>query len=77
MTKRFVIFDIDTLVRIIRDHLGPQYLPEDVQPTKFRFNPDDHTMEIVVESQDWEGDQGVMRLDFQLKRYFGMPGGKV
>jgi hypothetical protein len=74
--KRVVVVGIDDLCRIFADYLGPEHLPDDIQPTKFRVSPGERKLEVVVESEAWDGDQGRMRVDFEIRRVFAV-GGKA
>lgn len=72
-TKRMVIITIDTLVELFKDYLGPEQLPTNAQPVAMLINPKEKgKIMIIVDSDDILQDVGPLRIDFHLKRFFGV-----
>ena len=68
--KRFVIISIDDTVNLIRDYLGAEFIPEDAMPVQFRIH--EGRLEIQLVSDGWQGDQGMIAADFDIKRVYGV-----
>lgn len=69
--KRFVVLRVDDIFRMLADYAGePLGLPADAQPTKFRHVRG--KLQLMVESESWEGDQPAEEVRFDLRRVYGV-----
>jgi hypothetical protein len=72
MKRRMVIFDIDSVCRLLQDYCGQIGFPDDGVPVKLMFHPGDHKLGIVVESGEWNGPQASELVKFDIQRVYGL-----
>lgn len=75
MKKRMVITTVQSLFAVLKDYLGPNYVPEDAWVRKFRANPQEKgRFELLCESDQWEGEDQAIEVRVQLKKNFVVGG---
>jgi hypothetical protein len=70
MKKKMIIFDIDSVCRLLQDYCGEIGFPNDGKPVKLMFHPGDQKLGIVVESEEWNGEQASEQVKFDIHRVY-------
>lgn len=69
--KRFVILRIDDLYRMLADYAGePLGLTAGTKVVKFRHVQG--KLDLMVEDETWQGDQGAEEVKFDLRRVYSV-----
>jgi hypothetical protein len=69
-----VIIPIDDLMRIVKDYLPAEDCESDMQVVSLMRHSSTQNIGIKVESAKWDSDLGEQRVEFELKRIYGVAG---
>lgn len=71
MALRMVIVTIDDALRLFKDYVSQEDLPDDAIPVKLMIHPTERKFAIVAESDQWGSNTPPLNIHFDLKRFFG------
>lgn len=75
MKHRMVITTVQTILEVLKDYLGENYLPQDTKVVKFRANTSEKgRFELLCESEGWTGLEEPLQVKIHLSRTFAVGG---
>jgi hypothetical protein len=71
-----VITTVQSILAVLKDYLGQEYIPSDATVVKFRANPAEKgRFELLCESEEWTGLEEPIEVRVALKKTFVVGGG--
>jgi len=73
-----IITTVQSVLAVLKDYLGENYIPQNAKVVKFRANPTEKgRFELLCASDQWTGMEEPLQVRVQLKRTFAVGGGNV
>lgn len=73
--KRMLVITLDTLAELLKDYLGPEYIPADARATRLLVNPQEEgRLALEVMSPEIKPDAKPLYAHFDIKRTYSVGG---